>query len=62
MEAALTLVADDSCPAIGAVAAAPPQITRSAVGAVVAGQTAVAAKRVIQTHWERQKDQHQQRA
>lgn len=43
----LTLVTDDPRPAIGAVAAITLQITQPSVGTVLAGQTAVMAKRVV---------------
>lgn len=49
----LTLVADEAHPAIRTIAASFPLITFSPVRTVITGQTAVAAKSVVQTHWRR---------
>lgn len=47
----LTLVADNARPPVGAIAAIFPQIAFSSIRTVVARQTTVAAKSVIQAHW-----------
>jgi hypothetical protein len=55
-EQILTLVANEACPSIGTVTSISPWATQPSVRTVFTGQTAVMAKRVVQTHCIQDKD------